>query len=151
MSEISKYWVMIPIGFNDEHRGLFIENCNKINPMNDAKLLESKWEMLVKRNVLQIVIDIRTGATVCSMASESLGTSWQLSKDIIKTITNIKNYTPLSDEEMNDSREYETGVAVTTQAKKAPQYDVDDILDKISSSGYTSLSVEEKDFLTTLK
>ena len=153
MSEISKYWVMIPIGFKEEHREAFVEYCNKINPNNDSKLLESKWEMLVKRNVLQIVIDVRTGNTVCSMTSAQMGTSWQLSKDIIKSITNIKNYTPLSEEEMMRDEmhynEYNTGEI--NDGGFSIEYDVDDILDKISESGYPSLSEGEKEYLASLK
>jgi hypothetical protein len=155
MNEISKYWVMIPVGFKEEHKEAFVENCNKINPTNDDKLLISKWEMLVQRNVLQVVLDVRTGATVCSMVSAQFGTFWQLTNNVIKEITNIKNYTPLTEEEMESPEgmyynEYQNGIA-NKASKKTPTYNVDDILDKISESGYPSLSVDEKDFLASLK
>lgn len=155
MNEISKYWVMIPVGFKEEHKEAFVENCNKINPANDEKLLISKWEMLVQRNVLQVVLDVRTGATVCSMVSAQFGTFWQLTNNVIKEITNIKNYTPLTEEELNASEgiEFNPSYSVNTNRKvnNAPRYDVDDILDKISESGYPSLSEDEKNFLASLK
>jgi hypothetical protein len=145
---------MIPIGFKQEHKDAFVEYCNKINPNNDDRLLESKWEMLVKSNVLQIVIDIRTGVTVCSMTSAQMGTSWQLSKDVINSITNIKNYKPLSEEEMARDEmhynEYNSG-DIETDGGFRLDYDVDDILDKISASGYPSLSEGEKEYLASLK
>jgi len=154
MNEISKYWVMIPVGFKEEHKELFVENCNKINPSNDYKLFISKWEMLVQRNVLQVVLDVRTGATVCSMVSAQFGTFWQLTNNVIKEITNIKNYTPLTEEEMDSPEgmyynEYQNGRP--NQVSKVPSYNVDDILDKISESGYPSLSEDEKSFLANLK
>jgi len=37
------------------------------------------------------------------------------------------------------------------EVDNTPQYDVDDILDKISAKGYTSLSIDEKDYLASLK
>ena len=156
MNEISKYWVMIPVGFKEEHRELFVENCNKVNPSNDEKLLISKWEMLVQRNVLQVVLDVRTGATVCSMVSAQFGTFWQLTNNVIKEITNIKNYTPLTEEEMNSAeamhyKEYQNGGVTKKEVSNSPRYDVDDILDKISESGYPSLSEDEKGFLASLK
>ena len=155
MNEISKYWVMIPVGFKEEHKELFVENCNKINPSNDDKLLISKWEMLVQRNVLQVVLDVRTGATVCSMLSAQFGTFWQLTNNVIKEITNIKNYTPLTEEELNDSEgtEFNPSYNINTNRKvnNTPRYDVDDILDNISKSGYPSLSEDEKSFLANLK
>jgi hypothetical protein len=154
MNEISKYWVMIPVGFKEEHREAFIENCNKLNSSNDEKLLSSKWEMLVQRNVLQVVLDSRTGATICSMVSQQFGTFWQLTNNIIKEITNIKNFTPLTEEDMADMENIQYQNPNQNSVGKVdntPRYDVDDILDKISSSGYTSLSNDEKDFLASLK
>jgi hypothetical protein len=148
MSDISKYWVMIPIGFNDEHKKEFVEHCNKINPTNDVRELEVRWEMLHKRNVLQVVIDIRSGETQCSMVASPVGTSWQLSKDIIKSITNIKNYTPITEEDMFREELSNMRDEIKVEAIK---YNVDSLLDKISAEGYPSLTVGEKEFLTSLK
>lgn len=136
--ENTKFWVMIPVGFTEEHRDYFIESLLKINPANDSKLLSSKWEMLVSVNVTQIIIDTKTGNTVCTMVYNKVGTAWQLSSHLLSSITNIKNYTP-----HDFTQEVERVVT--------PKLDVDNILDKIGQSGYDSLSEHEKDYLKSLK
>lgn len=158
MNEISKYWVRIPVGSNEEHREKYIEDYISLFPENEEEKISKQWFAFKRAGILQIVFDIRTGEAVLSMVSTQLGTKWDISNKLLKSIKGIQEfeYPEIGDiEDMGMATSKEMGYSEYAISKKnganANTYDVDALLDIISIDGYNALSSPQKDFLKNLK
>ncbi len=159
MNEISKYWVRIPIGSNDEHKEKYIEDYISLFPENEEEKIGKQWKIFKRIGILQVVFDIRTGEAVLTMTSTQLGTKWDVSANILREIKGINDFDypemgnpsegmiPNNEPKEMGYSEY----ALSRKEDNTVRYEVDELLDIISSDGYNSLTNNQKVYLKNLK
>ena len=156
MEDYTKYWVMIPIGNEEEHKQEFVDDFLSIFPNNSVEKIERQWEVFNKIGIIHVVYDVRVGKVVFSKTVNGFGTQWEISSHLIKNISYVKNFKMPNKEELentnSDGNMTDDGKpAVDKSSTNTSKYELDDLLKIISLKGYDNLSDEQKEFLKTMR